>query len=421
MDTIPSELLHQICGELPHKDLTNASLTGRRFYACCMRILYRTPYPATHCGNVKLLQTLARNPRLASHVRELCVELESTTLLQSIVRVCRAAMSNLSRVSHLLLAMHPSLFAALADVQLPQLVDCDIPSSPAVCKFLEANPRISRLQISESKSHLEVAIPSPVAPLQWLKSYTGPAAFALALLPRSQVSDVAVTWPRHGLTVEHISAVLCAASEAQVAVTKLASRSGYQPELLRAISAHLPNLTVLMLRMPVSPNDERYPDLLAAIETTISQLPSLVEFCFRASDRAIPQPDTVIFTLQDLDEEFALIRHWGVLCPSLNDCCITETQWLRSVDAGWDSAAGRDSVWYPRNLFNMELLLRHRLMALRWYWWIKRVVSDGPQKLPQSYRAFLDAASPWAGVRLQVFRDWIALVEEKVAAQAQAT
>jgi len=189
---IPQELLDTICANLDTSDLCAAAPVNSAFYHATQRELYR--HIALDSRNITATFTLARNPRLARHVRSCTIRLSpSSGLLRSFYRVLATAISNMSGLSSLeLFADQAASWVLHNDQSYPRLkrLVCSFNLDHNVTRFLNNSDAINELEIDSLPVSETTTFDLRDDALSHLSQFTGSAQAAQVVVPGRPVEHI---------------------------------------------------------------------------------------------------------------------------------------------------------------------------------------------------------------------------------------
>ncbi|KAF7292637.1 hypothetical protein MIND_01161600 [Mycena indigotica] len=375
---LPAELIDAICAGLRRRDLAAFIRTDRHLSRRCLRTLEGSPMLAEHvnimlmCASV-FLRALVSLMRVASGW-----QLEP--LLQGFAKLHVSAY----------ISPPPPLFACLvssSDLHFPLLQMCDLPGSPTppIVDFLEEHPHISSLVVSYPPSRTpqsDIEIP-PTLRLPLLNKFNGPPSFAVMLLPHARVERPHILWPASSFTAESVQTVFAAAARAAVEVSVIRNTvPRYSTFIAAAAATHLPNIQVftMVVNAPAVP-DERV-TFYASVTSALPALTALTTIRLHEFDsvrRFYDESRTTESFDAEAEEEFAIVRRWSAVCPTLVRVAVQLFyEWLCPT-----AAVGTNSVWVPSKVVPRATgVSRSRSM-----WWAKKVLTD--ETLPSTYLRYL--------------------------------
>ncbi|KAJ7063845.1 hypothetical protein C8F01DRAFT_1129521 [Mycena amicta] len=392
---LPAELIDSIMDHLPINDLPRVCLATRRFHYGCTRLFYRNvvllgkPLRGLRC-----LITLAGNPTLASHVRlfRFCPD-DLNLVLQAYMRVLRSALANLVNVSEMFIRVTPALFDwIVADLRFPRLRELEGPSCVGMMQFLVGHPNLVNVLIkpvSNSNSPAVDALAQTLRPIPSLQRYYGPPSIAIALVPGSSVLRAYIHWPTEGVSAEAMHRLMASTPRTSPQLEFLSNGlpryNSFSPAL---IIRHFANISDIRFTVG-SYNLEEREAFLSTVDVMLPSLTSLLNFSIH--EQRPPHeidPDDSLITLDDMFDEFCLVRRWALLCPTLTECILhTNTDWVRRQDS---------EVWAPRCLSPSDDPPADR----RVYWWMRMVVLNLDETLPATYLGYLKGLVIDGGVEM---------------------
>jgi hypothetical protein len=173
--------------------------------------------------------------------------------LKSFYTIVDAAIRRLKDVRILEICYSFTLFRLLSDAHFPRLVECSVPDSVDVIRFISRNPNVCILAMipriegllgnDQVFKFLERTL-SIIMPK--LEHFTGPPIAAIAIVPGSLVSNLTIYWEMRQTVVIKFSDSLAAIARSKGDIVSLINITyAWDVDLLSAIAAHLPRLKML--------------------------------------------------------------------------------------------------------------------------------------------------------------------------------
>ena len=194
MQSLPPELLDQLCAFVAPAHLAVLARTSVACHSAAQRVLYRHVSLSSFARNLSCIYTLASNPRVASYVRSFAVNLNPfdgnfcasyDTLAQ--------ALTNMSELTSLEVFADQAASCVLAnDTVYPRLqrFACSFHLDPHLVHFLNKSSSITELKIDSIPLSDSPMLPLPTTALPFLAHFTGSALAAQLIVPGRPVQYV---------------------------------------------------------------------------------------------------------------------------------------------------------------------------------------------------------------------------------------
>ncbi|PCH43741.1 hypothetical protein WOLCODRAFT_164684 [Wolfiporia cocos MD-104 SS10] len=190
---LPNEIFYEITLFTDYEDLTNLVLANRTFRSASEALIYRClSLNDKRRKMIKCLQTLAAYPRLALHVRRLCIgkNIEDGHYFRSFFVLFQRALRNLVNLEEFNLYLHgsyaPYLFGAPFCIR-KLTTACDW--GPDFVRWLEEHPELQTLLFCAPRGRVADL---PKGALPNLKRISGPPVIVTSCVPGRPIIEVEV-------------------------------------------------------------------------------------------------------------------------------------------------------------------------------------------------------------------------------------
>ncbi|KAF7349837.1 hypothetical protein MVEN_01284200 [Mycena venus] len=380
---LPVEVIGLISGFTAVHDLVAFCRTNQRIHSVCFRDIYRTVDVEEPARAVKCSETLASNIFYAQEVRKLKFLSYPKYPFRRFRVAFQSAMRNLENLETLLLYTHPSLSACLSAAHFPRLRQCSIPLGVFADSFLRRHPDLISLSVVPEQYHGDshpynfISSP-PLLNLPYLEHFIGPEIYAFKVVPHSRVSHLSILWNTHRLRLNRSAEDIATLALSSTNIAHLENIVGiWDTFLLSAIAAGLPHLTSLEFRNVSPPDPDGSQIFISHLGAAIAVLPTLTSLSILQNPLRPPG----LLDPRDLDREFATVRSWGAMSPTLRSAVLpSETAWSR--------VHVREDVWYPatKSPNRPDMLVRVK-------WFLRLVVSSPVQELGLGYARVAEAVA----------------------------
>ncbi|KAJ3529482.1 hypothetical protein NMY22_g8982 [Coprinellus aureogranulatus] len=206
---LPLELINHICEHLPPSQLAKVATCASSFCDTARRILYKNVNIRSHSQvGIDIICTLATNHSVASHVRQLNVVIDASSL-DTVCDGLAAALRHMEKLESLSIST-PTMLSSSAifrqndSTTYPGLhtLHVSFTLDLAIVKFLETTPELLALSVGQQES-LHVPCPDvPQLSIPKLTRFQGSISAALKVVPGRPVHSILAQ--TENLSVGHV-------------------------------------------------------------------------------------------------------------------------------------------------------------------------------------------------------------------------